>query len=145
MFFFYIYEKGLTAGKAVSLINIPHRTGYNWLQEDQKNLIDRLEGKVDDDDNLTENRGRKKLLTADHKRHLEETFGENSSTTIDQAMDSLTNNFEGLKISKQTVRNFMVDECALSFKKLIFTPQRETLLRRFSRDMSGLSIGQKQI
>lgn len=120
MFFFYIYEKGLTAGKVASLMNIPRRTGYNWLQENQKNLIDRLEGKVDDDDNLTENRDRKKLLTADHKRHLEETFGENSSTTIDQAMDSLTNNLEGLKVSKKTVRDFMVDEYALSFKKAYF-------------------------
>ncbi|CAO0792470.1 unnamed protein product [Mucor circinelloides] len=120
MFFFYIYEKGLTAGKVASLMNIPRRTGYNWLQENQKNLIDRLEGKVDDNDNLTENRDRKKLLTADHKRHLEEAFGENSSTTIDQAMDSLTNNFEGLKVSKQTVRNFMVDEYALSHKEKPF-------------------------
>ncbi|KAG2218754.1 hypothetical protein INT45_003072 [Circinella minor] len=88
-------EKGLTAGKAENLMNIPRRTGYNWLQEDQKNLIDRLEGKVDDDDNLTENRGRKKLLTAeDHKKHLEKTFRENFSTTIDQAMDILTTNFK---------------------------------------------------
>lgn len=120
MFFFYIYEKGLTAGKVASLMNIPRRTGYNWLQENQKNLIDRLEGKVDDDDNLTENRGRKTLLTADHKRYLEETFGENSSTTIDQAMDSLANNLEGLKVSKQTVRDFMVDEYALSHKEKPF-------------------------
>lgn len=120
MFFFYIYEKGLTAGKVASLMNIPRRTGYNWLQENQKNLIDRLEGKVNDDDNLTENRGRKTLLTADHKRYLEETFGENSSTTIDQAMDSLANNLEGLKVSKQTVRDFMVDEYALSHKEKPF-------------------------
>ncbi|KAL9554818.1 hypothetical protein PS6_003207 [Mucor atramentarius] len=112
----------LAAGKVASLMNIPRRTGYNWLQENQKNLIDRLEGKVDDDDNLTGNRGGKKLLTADHKRHLEWTFGENSSTTIYQAMDSLTNNLEGLKVSKQTVRDFMVDEYALSFKKAYFCP-----------------------
>ncbi|KAG2208751.1 hypothetical protein INT47_007850 [Mucor saturninus] len=122
LFFFYVYEKGLTAGKAASLINIPRKTGYNWLQKDQSILIDQLEGKSDDSDHLKENRGRKKLLNADHKQHLEETFGENASTTIDQAMDSLTTHFEGLKVSQKTVRDFMVDECALSFKKAYFYP-----------------------
>ncbi|GAA5815419.1 hypothetical protein MFLAVUS_008927 [Mucor flavus] len=122
MFFFYIYEKGLTAGKAASLMNIPRRTGYNWLQQDQSILIDRLEGKAEDNDHLKENRGRKILLNEDHKKHLEETFGENASTTIDQAMDSLTTHFEGLKVSQKTVRDFMVDECALSFKKAYFYP-----------------------
>ncbi|EPB89161.1 hypothetical protein HMPREF1544_04028 [Mucor circinelloides 1006PhL] len=117
MFFFYIYEKGLAAGELASLMNL------TWLRElnlANENIPRRTEGKVDDDDNLTENRGRKKLLTADHKRYLEETFGENSSTTIDQAMDSLANNFEGLKVSKQTVRDFMVDEYALSHKEKPF-------------------------
>ncbi|KAG1171428.1 hypothetical protein G6F36_011751 [Rhizopus arrhizus] len=109
MFFFYVYEKGLTAGKAASLMNILRKTGYNWLQKDQNKLVDRLEGKVDDDvDNLTEKRGRKPLLNANHKEYLEKSFGENPSVTIDQAMDSLTNQFEGLKVSKQTVRDFMV-------------------------------------
>lgn len=123
MFFFYVYEKGLTAGKAASLMNIPRKTGYNWLQKDQNKLVDRLEGKVDDDvDNLTEKRGRKPLLNANHKEYLEKSFGENPSVTIDQAMDSLTNQFEGLKVSKQTVRDFMVNECALSFKKVYFYP-----------------------
>lgn len=123
MFFFYVYEKGLTAGKAASLMNILRKTGYNWLQKDQNKLVDRLEGKVDDDvDNLTEKRGRKPLLNANHKEYLEKSFGENPSVTIDQAMDSLTNQFEGLKVSKQTVRDFMVNECALSFKKVYFYP-----------------------
>ncbi|KAG2191662.1 hypothetical protein INT47_008600 [Mucor saturninus] len=122
LFFFYVYEKGLTAGKAASLINIPRKTGYNWLQKDQSIIIDQLEGKSDGSDHLKENRGRKKLLNADHKQHLEETFGENASTTIDQAMDSLTTHFEGLKVSQKTVRDFMVDECALSFKKAYFYP-----------------------
>ncbi|KAG2191936.1 hypothetical protein INT47_012019 [Mucor saturninus] len=54
--------------------------------------------------------------------HLEETFGENASTTIDQDMDSLTTHFEGLKVSQKTVRDFMVDECALSFKKAYYYP-----------------------
>ncbi|KAG2192514.1 hypothetical protein INT47_002837 [Mucor saturninus] len=100
LFFFYVYEKGLTAGKAASLINIPRRTGYNWLQKDQSILIDQLEGKSDGSDHLKENRGRKKLLNADHKQHPEDTFGENASTTIDQAMDSLTTHFQGLKVSQ---------------------------------------------
>ncbi|RCH79069.1 hypothetical protein CU097_002914, partial [Rhizopus azygosporus] len=80
MFFFYVYEKGLAAGKAASLMNIPRKTGYNWLQKDQNKLVDRLEGKVDDDvDNLTEKRGRKPLLNANYKEYLEKSFGGNPS------------------------------------------------------------------
>lgn len=123
MFFFYVYEKGLTAGKAAKLMNIPVKTGYNWLQKDQKHLISRLEKREDEEDSqITENRGRKKLLAAEHKKHLEESFGDNPSTTVDQALESLIENFEGLKVGRQTVRNFMEDECALSFKKAYFYP-----------------------
>ncbi|KAI8639450.1 hypothetical protein BD408DRAFT_404940 [Parasitella parasitica] len=48
MFFYYVYEKGLTAGKAASVMNVPRRTGYNWLKDDQDVVVGRLEGKNDD-------------------------------------------------------------------------------------------------
>ncbi|CEI89974.1 hypothetical protein RMCBS344292_04310 [Rhizopus microsporus] len=111
---------------------------YLKLPEKEKRapnkLVDRLEGKVDDDvDNLTEKRGRKPLLNANHKEYLEKSFGENPSVTIDQAMDSLTNQFEDLKVSKQTVRDFMVNECALSFKKVYFYPTERNSLEKIQQ------------
>lgn len=137
IFFYYVYERGLTAGKAASVMNIPRRTGYNWLKDDQDIVVGRLERKNDDsrDEKLTERRGRKAILNEDHKKHLEETFGENPSATVDQAIDSLTSQFEGLKVGKKTVHNFMVNECALSFKKAYFYPaernSNEKIQQRF--------------
>ncbi|PHZ14704.1 uncharacterized protein RHIMIDRAFT_235466 [Rhizopus microsporus ATCC 52813] len=29
-----VYEKGLTAGKAAKLLNIPRRTAYSWYEKD---------------------------------------------------------------------------------------------------------------
>ncbi|KAG2209464.1 hypothetical protein INT47_008307 [Mucor saturninus] len=137
MFSYYVYERGLTAGKAASIMNILRRTGYNLLKDDQDIIVGRLEGKNDDsrDEKLTERRGKKAILNEDHKKHLEETFDENPSATVDQAIDSLTSHFEGLEVGKKIVHNLMVNECALSFKKAYFYPaernSNEKIQQRF--------------
>ena len=64
--------------------------------------------------------GKKAVLNADHKEYLKKTFGDNPSTTVDQAVEDLINNFEGLKVSKAAVHRFMTNKCALSFKKAYF-------------------------
>lgn len=35
LFFFQVYKKGLTAGKAVKIVNIPRKIAYNWYKKDQ--------------------------------------------------------------------------------------------------------------
>lgn len=35
LFFFQVYEKGLTAGKAVKIMNVPRKIVYNWYKKVQ--------------------------------------------------------------------------------------------------------------
>lgn len=56
----------------------------------------------------------------DHEEYLEKTFGDNLSAILDQALEGLTCQFEGLKVSKATFHRFMTNECALFFKKVYF-------------------------
>lgn len=60
------------------------------------------------------------MLSGEHQKHLEETFIDYPSATLDQAMESLTNHFSDLKVTKTTVYNSMTQKCALSFKKAHF-------------------------
>lgn len=118
IFFFQVYEKGLTAGAAAKLLNIPRRTGYNWLKEDQIQIQSRFDGRDDDNKNEPKKKpGRKALLHEEHKHFLEQKFDDNPSTTIEQATDDLCQQFENLKVAPTTVYKFMRKNCALSLKK----------------------------
>ncbi|ORZ18087.1 hypothetical protein BCR42DRAFT_490731 [Absidia repens] len=66
--------------------------------------------------------GPKSRLGDEHKRHLIEFIDDNPSAIIDQAVDSLTKQFEGLVIKKTVVHEFMKNECNLSLKKAHFHP-----------------------
>ncbi|KAI8969389.1 hypothetical protein BDB01DRAFT_856051 [Pilobolus umbonatus] len=61
-------------------------------------------------------RGRKPVLQKEHKSHLIEFIDENPSAGIDQMVESLTKEFEGLQIKKTAVHQFVVTECNISFK-----------------------------
>jgi transposase len=61
--------------------------------------------------------GRPSILNEEHKRHLISFYDDNPSAVVDQAMDSLTSEFAGLRIGKTAVYNFMTSECNLTFKK----------------------------
>lgn len=47
--------------------------------------------------------GKKTVVEANLKQYLEQTFGDNLFTTVEQAMEGLTSQFEGLKVSQPTL------------------------------------------
>ncbi|CEP09550.1 hypothetical protein [Parasitella parasitica] len=72
-------------------------------EKDQDEVEKRLKGEESKADEIKKKRaGRKALLGDDHKQYIEETFGDNPSTTIEQAMEGLTSQFEGLEVSQTT-------------------------------------------
>ncbi|KAG1177722.1 hypothetical protein G6F70_008548 [Rhizopus microsporus] len=77
---------------------IPRRTAYNWFEQDQKESEE----------------------NASNEAFLERDYKDFSSATLDQAMDSLTNEFKDLKVSKSAVHRFMTEKCALTLKKAHF-------------------------
>lgn len=64
-FFFLVYEKNFTAGKAAKQLNIPRRTAYNWLDKDQNKPVDEIQPRKP-----TKTGGRPRILTDIHKEHL---------------------------------------------------------------------------
>jgi hypothetical protein len=109
---------------------------YNWLKKDQlelqKMLEDKEKKKNDEEVENTEEKkktGRQKLLNGIHKQYLlEQTFNEDSPTTLDQALEGLIAQFEVLKVFRATVHKFiMTEDCALSLKKSIFLLYKEKL------------------
>ncbi|KAG2211559.1 hypothetical protein INT46_006575 [Mucor plumbeus] len=70
-FFLQIYEKGLTERKAAKIMNAPSKTAYNWYNKDQLEI----------------------------RKYLKQTFGDSSSTKLNQALKGLTSQFEDLKVS----------------------------------------------
>lgn len=77
---------------------------------------------IEEKEESKEKRGRKPLLNEEHKKFLEEKYGDDPQTTVYQALDGLCDQFEDLKVSQSTVYNFIVNECALLMKKTYFYP-----------------------
>ncbi|ORE18686.1 hypothetical protein BCV71DRAFT_255285 [Rhizopus microsporus] len=103
-FFCLIYEKGLTAGKAGKQLNISRRTAYNWFEKNQKESKENAsnEGKF--------KAGRPDTLNNEHQAFLKRERKDSPSATLDQAMESLTNEFKDLEVSKSAVHRFKTEK-----------------------------------
>jgi hypothetical protein len=66
--------------------------------------------------------GHKRILTEEHKQFLLKYIDENPSAVLIEVVESLVRNFEGLKVSRSTVYNFMTNQCNLSIKQAQFHP-----------------------
>lgn len=91
--------------------NINLRTGQRWwnkYKEDPDSFF------------IPKERGIHKILNEEHKKFLINLFDDNPSTVIEQAVDSLTKQFEGLEIAKSTVHNFIKNGMGFTFKKAQF-------------------------
>ena len=64
--------------------------------------------------------GRLVTLNDKHQAFLEREYKYLPSATLDQAMESLANEFKDLKVSKSAVHRFMTEKCALTLKKAYF-------------------------
>ncbi|KAL1934729.1 hypothetical protein VTP01DRAFT_6911 [Rhizomucor pusillus] len=66
--------------------------------------------------------GRPRILGEEHKRVILEYVDKNPSAVLEQLMERLLQRFEGLKVSKSTVYDFVRKQCNLSLKKARFQP-----------------------
>ncbi|SAM04526.1 hypothetical protein [Absidia glauca] len=118
----YHLDKLVSAAKAGREYGVDERTAQKWVKDYKR---------YEDEETSKEKKkvGRKAVLGEEHKEHLIEFVDNNPSAVIDQALESLTNQFEGLKIKKTAVHDFMTKECNLSLKRAYFYP-----LSRISED-----------
>ncbi|KAG1466937.1 hypothetical protein G6F56_004600 [Rhizopus delemar] len=63
--------------------------------------------------------GRRRILGEEHKQFLLNYIDENPSAVVNEVVESLKQNFEGLNVSRSTVYNFMTTRCATSANGLI--------------------------
>jgi transposase len=64
--------------------------------------------------------GRKCILTEEHKATVVNFIDTNPSATVVEVAEHLLKQFTDLKVSRNTVYNFMRNECNISLKKAYF-------------------------
>lgn len=114
-FFFNLYEKGMSLRAAAAELKIPKSTAYDWKKkyEEGSDVFGRKEGSG-------RPKGRSAILNEEHQKYLVEMIDENPSLVLDQMMDSLTSQFEDLKVSKTTLYDFIKKKCKISVKRAYF-------------------------
>ncbi|CEI95044.1 hypothetical protein RMCBS344292_09245 [Rhizopus microsporus] len=78
----------MAPGQAAEQLGVNRRTAYNWVKKDQENPSDILEL------NNGKKVSRPSILNEEHKRYLISFYDDNPSAVVDQAMDSLTIEFD---------------------------------------------------
>lgn len=115
-FFFLYHEKLLTAGKAAAKLGIPRSTAYTWVKKNEEEPSDEIQQRKVP----KAGGGRPRLLNETHQQHLTAFIDDNPSVTLDQMMTSLTDQFDGLNVSKSTLYRFVRDHCSITSKKAHF-------------------------
>ncbi|GAA5814371.1 hypothetical protein MFLAVUS_007866 [Mucor flavus] len=109
--------KLLKAAPAGRKAGINVRTAQDWakrLKEDPNwNIYEKNTNKV--------NR-KESQLQEEHKQHLLEIFEKNPQATKQDAVDSLTEAFEGFNLKKNSVGNFILHDCNLTIKRITLHP-----------------------
>lgn len=116
---FFIQKKLKKPAEAAKLANVYYETSRKWKTAYNKDPEQKIPFKKT---NRTSNRPESKLNES-HKEHLSVFFDENPSAIIQDAVENLKKSFEGLKISKSRVVEFMKKECNLSIKVVIRHPK----------------------
>jgi transposase len=118
-FFYLVNEKRMSIrGAAAAEIKVSSSTAYNWHKKGLKSL------ELDEDIEKGGARGavkvgRPAVLNDIHKNYLTSLVGEKSSIVLDEMMKSLTK-FTDLKISKNSLHEFVTEKCRISLKRSHF-------------------------
>ncbi|KAI8393311.1 uncharacterized protein BYT42DRAFT_619149 [Radiomyces spectabilis] len=105
-------EKCMTASAAAKQLGIHVRTAYRWAKQYYM-----CPDSVFDS---TKKVGRKCILMEDHKMTVVNFIDANPSASVVEVTEHLLKQFHDLKVSRNTVYNFMRSECNLSLKKADF-------------------------
>ncbi|KAG1536673.1 hypothetical protein G6F46_012876 [Rhizopus delemar] len=113
-FFHLFFSKNLSASAAARQLGIHIRAAQRWVKryyEDPESIFEKKKKS-----------GRHRILREEHKRFLLNYIDENPSAVLTEVVESLTQNFVDLNVSRSTVYNFMTTQCNLSIKQAQFHP-----------------------
>lgn len=118
-YFYFIKEKLMTPSQAVKAANVQYETAQKWKTANEKNLEEGIPLKKTNRVNRPVSK-----LNEEHKTFIQNFFDENKTAVIQDAVESLTKNFEGLEIKKSRVAEFMKEDCNLTIKVVTRHPKR---------------------
>ena len=113
-FWHLVMEEGVSAYKAAKLEDIPLQTAYTWKRNWNKILVNELNGISEP----TKKRGRKPLLTGEHKEFLQKLIKEDATVTLDFMLERLKKAFTNVRAKATTIYNFVTKVCKLSLKRI---------------------------
>ena len=126
-FFKLMFEKVMSVSAAAKQLGIHVRTAQRRAQM----------YKTDPDSIFIKHKktGRSRILRDKHKQVILEYIDENLSAVWEQVMERLLQRFQGLRVSKSTIYNFVRIECNLSLKNAQLQPvdrnSEEKIQKRF--------------
>ncbi|GAN04156.1 hypothetical protein MAM1_0056c03616 [Mucor ambiguus] len=129
-------EHGLIA-KIAKDLNINYRTAVRWwhfYEETEEIAYKKSEL----------NSGRISSFTAEHNKHINELLDNDPQLYSDDIIKSLTEQFEGCKISKAQMNTHLRNTMLITIKKPTFEPEVKTQLKIYRQDMHGLWTGETQ-
>ncbi|KAI8339824.1 hypothetical protein BD560DRAFT_458912 [Blakeslea trispora] len=126
-FFHLVYIRVYKVPEAAKELGVPKHTAHYWFKKEEDAAQKRIEQLELDQEEEEEKKkvGRPNIINEEHKRFLLQKYNEDPRATVNEAMESLTSQFEGLEIAKKktAVHDFMVNDCALTIKKAHFEPK----------------------
>lgn len=118
VFLYFHRIKLLKAAPAARKAGIHERTAQVWA----KRLRENPEWNIFEKQTNLVNR-QPPQLQKEHKQFLINLFDERPQATIQDAVDELTKNFEGLGVKKTTVGDFITCDCNITIKRLTSHPR----------------------
>lgn len=107
-----VIEQGFSAYRAALLNNINLQTAYTWKKNWNRKIVEEQNGIF----HTPQKRGRKPLLTDEHKEFLNDLVVEDVTVTLDSLSRKLRDAFDDVKVSNSTIYNFATRVCNFSFK-----------------------------
>lgn len=105
----WIEKPGTSIASIARSLGILPRTAQKWVREYNES------GSVELPLPKAKNTSKPKL-NEEHKTFLKDLVDQDPSSSLNDMLDSLTESFEGLIVSKSSLHRFVKNDCALSFK-----------------------------
>lgn len=118
LFLYYLQVKLFKAAKTARLSGVTERTGQYWA----KRLKDNPDWNIFEKQTNWDKR-KTGMLQQEHKEFIINLYDQHPQARVVDVIESLTSSFENFTLKETSVRNFMKNECNLSFKRATLHPE----------------------
>ncbi|CEP08441.1 hypothetical protein, partial, partial [Parasitella parasitica] len=121
-FYFLVLEKGMSIRGAAKELNLPATTAQSWYKRGMESL-EKGEDLCIRKTGSGRPVGRPPKLSNEHRDYLVQIIDEKPSIVLDEMMEKLTSEFEGLNIARSNLHKFITTSCRISLKRAHFQPE----------------------